>query len=105
MRIIKVVAIIWMLALAMSGCATGSCNTWEVGGRYQGSDVYGMFICKSLIENYSSNNEQAIFNKARQLLAGLDGKYSGCVVIDDSLIIYTRTDQVFLKIDCSSNSE
>ena len=98
---IKVVAIIGVLSLAISGCAIGSCKTWEVDGRYQGSDVYGMFICKSLIESYNRNNKQAIYNTARQLLASSDKKYSACSVVEDSLIIYSRTDQVFVKIDCS----
>ena len=98
---IKVVAIIGVLYLTVSGCAIGSCKTWEVDDRYQGSDVYGMFICKSLIENYNRNNKQAIFNTAHQLLASSGKKYSGCSVVEDSLIIYSRTDQVFLKIDCS----
>ena len=98
---IKVVAIIGVLSLSISGCAIGSCKTWEVGDRYQGGDVYGMFICKSLIENYSRNNKQAIFNTVRQLLASAGKKYSGCSVVEDSLIIYSRTDQVFVKIDCS----
>ena len=98
---IKVVAIIVVLSLAISGCAIGSCKTWEVGGRYQDSDLYGMFISKSLIENFNRDNKQAIFNTARQLLSSSGKKYSDCSVVEDSLIIYTRTDQVFLKIDCA----
>ena len=98
---IKVTAFLWVLSLAISSCAIGLCKTWEVGDRYQGSDVYGMFICKGLIENYNRNNKQTIFDTARQLLASTGEKYGGCSVIEDSLIIYSRTDQVFLKIDCT----
>jgi hypothetical protein len=85
---------------ALHGCAIGRCDTWEVDSSYAGSSIHGMVVCKDLIRGYDKNKDKLVYNEVARILRESGGKYSHCSVVDNSLIISTRNNQIFLKIDC-----
>ena len=84
-----------------AGCATTTCNSWEIDAPYAGTSIHGMVICKDLIANYDQNNDGLIYDEAERLLLGSNGPYEKCRAIRDSLIISTKNNQLFIKIDCA----
>lgn len=87
--------------LVLQGCAAGRCQTWEIDNSYPGTEIHGMVICKGLVKGYDKNNDDMIYNEVARLLAESGGRYKDCQIMRNSLIISTRNDQLFLKIDCS----
>jgi len=84
----------------MQGCAVGKCNTWEIDSSYPGSNIHGMIICKDLIRGYDKNRDNLIYSEVARILKESGGEYSHCGVVGNSLIISTRNNQIFIKIDC-----
>lgn len=83
------------------GCSMGSCGAWEVDSSYAGSNIHGMVVCKDLIMGYDMSDDELIYREINRILRESDGRYTNCRAIDKSLIISTRNNQIFLKIDCS----
>ena len=80
----------------------GKCNTWEIDRSYPGSSIHGMVVCKDLIRGYNKNKDDLVNSEVARILRESGGEYSYCSVVDNSLIISTRSNQIFIKIDCST---
>lgn len=105
MRVSRKTIIVLLILFTMKGCAVGKCNTWEVDSRYPDSSIHGMVVCKDLIRGYNKNIDALIYSEVSRILRESGGKYSHCNVVDNSLIISTRSSQIFLKVDCSTRAK
>ncbi len=94
-----------ILLIVASGCSIAPCRTWEIIGPYANSEVFGMYICTVCIEDSHGDREKTIYRRAQELLITSGGEYSECVVVQGSLIEFSRKDRVFIRIDCSPKSE
>ena len=90
-----------LLLLSLHGCALARYDAWEVDSNYPGTSIHGMVVSKKLIKGYDKNEDKLVYNEVTRILRESGGKYSYCKVINNSLIISTRNDQIFLKIDCT----
>ena len=91
----------FLLLLSLNGCALGRTDAWVVDSNYPGTSIHGVVISKKLIKGYDKNEDKVIYDEVTRILRESEGGYSYCKVVDDSLIISTRNDQIFLKIDCT----
>ena len=100
MRMSRNTILVPLIFFTMHGCAMGKCNTWEIDSSYPGSSIHGMVVCKDLIRGYNKNKDNLIYNEVARILRESGGEHSHCSVVGNSLIISTRNDQIFLKINC-----
>lgn len=90
----------FLLLLSLNSCALGRTDTWVVDGNYPRTSIHGMVVSKKLIKGYDKNEDELIYDEVTRILRESGEEYSYCKVVDDSLIISTRNDQIFIKIDC-----